>query len=147
LNFIFFPTCLGNENLILHGIIRNEVIPWGVEVHIFVCTNIGTYCTKLEPYLLEPYLNCAKNSQMLIGPQNIMYKGKCLYIHRNNKNHILENQNYKHIHCFLVHLNKKKLKKYRKHTNPNPKGWSSFFSRNTSKLPFLAQEGQMKKKN
>jgi hypothetical protein len=37
--------------MILHGIIRNEVIPWGVEVHIYVCTDIGTYCTKLETYL------------------------------------------------------------------------------------------------
>jgi hypothetical protein len=25
--------------------------PWGVEVHIYVCTDVGTYCTKLETYL------------------------------------------------------------------------------------------------
>jgi hypothetical protein len=37
--------------LILHGIIRNEVIPSGVEVHIYVCTDVGTYHTKLETYL------------------------------------------------------------------------------------------------
>ena len=35
--------CLGNENLTLYGIIRNEVIPWGVEVHTYDCINIGTY--------------------------------------------------------------------------------------------------------
>jgi hypothetical protein len=53
----------------------------------------------------------AKNSQMLMGTENTMYKGKSLHIHRNNnKNHILENQNSKHTHCFLIHLNKKKLK-------------------------------------
>jgi hypothetical protein len=31
--------------------IRNEVIPWGVEVHIYIYTDVGTYCTKLETYL------------------------------------------------------------------------------------------------
>jgi hypothetical protein len=36
----------------------------------------------------------------------LVYKGKTLHIHRNNKNHILENQNDKHTHCFLIHLNK-----------------------------------------
>jgi hypothetical protein len=40
---VFFHNCLGNENLILHGIIRNEVIPWGVEVHIYACTDVVTY--------------------------------------------------------------------------------------------------------
>jgi hypothetical protein len=30
-----------------------------------------------------------------------------LHVHRNNKNHNLENQNGKHTHCFLIHLNKK----------------------------------------
>jgi hypothetical protein len=35
----------------MHGIIRNEVIFWGVEVHIYVYTDIGTDCTKLETYL------------------------------------------------------------------------------------------------
>jgi hypothetical protein len=48
---MFFLTYLGNENLIQHGIIRNEAIPWGVEVHLYVCTHVGTYCTKLETYL------------------------------------------------------------------------------------------------
>jgi hypothetical protein len=37
--------------LILYGIIRNEAIPWDVEVHIYVCTHVGTYYTKLETYL------------------------------------------------------------------------------------------------
>jgi hypothetical protein len=50
----------------------------------------------------------AKNSQMLMGIENTVYKGKSLYVHRNNKNHILENQNSRHTHCFLIHLNKNK---------------------------------------
>jgi hypothetical protein len=34
------------------------------------------------------------------------------------KHHILENQNDKHTHCFLIHLNFIKLKlKYQKHAN------------------------------
>jgi hypothetical protein len=42
----------------------------------------------------------AKNSQMLMGTENTLYKGKSLHIHRNNKIHILENQNGKYIRCF-----------------------------------------------
>jgi hypothetical protein len=53
----------------------------------------------------------AKNSQMLMGTENTVYKGKSLHAHRNNKNHILENQNGKHTHCFLIHMNKKEFKK------------------------------------
>jgi hypothetical protein len=41
-----------------------------------------------------------------MGTKNIVYKGKSLHVHRNNKNHILENQNDKHTHYFLIHLNK-----------------------------------------
>jgi hypothetical protein len=52
----------------------------------------------------------AKNSQMLMGNENTLYKGKSLHVHRNNKNRILENQNGKHTYCFLIHLNKKNLK-------------------------------------
>jgi hypothetical protein len=40
---------------------------------------------------------------MLMDIENTMYKGKNLHIHRNNKNHILENQNGKHTHCFMTH--------------------------------------------
>jgi hypothetical protein len=47
-----------------------------------------------------------KNSQMLMGTENTMYKGKSLYVHRNNKNRISENQNGKLTHCFLIYLNK-----------------------------------------
>jgi hypothetical protein len=42
--------------------------------------------------------------------ENAVYKGKSLHVHRNNKNHILENQNGKHTHCFLIYLNKNKNK-------------------------------------
>jgi hypothetical protein len=49
----------------------------------------------------------AKNSQMLMGIENIVYKGKSLFVHRNNKNYILQNQKGKHTHCFLIHQNKK----------------------------------------
>jgi hypothetical protein len=52
----------------------------------------------------------AKNSQMLMDIENAVYKGKSLHVHRNNKNHILENQNGKHTHCFLIYLNKNKNK-------------------------------------
>jgi hypothetical protein len=48
---LFFSIYPKNENLIQHGIIRNEAIPWGVEVHIYVSTHVGTYSTKLETYL------------------------------------------------------------------------------------------------
>jgi hypothetical protein len=56
----------------------------------------------------------AKSSQMLMATENTMYKGKSLHVHRNNKNHILENQNGKHTHCFLIHLNKKRILKISK---------------------------------
>jgi hypothetical protein len=46
---------------------------------------------------------------MLMDIKNTMYKGKSLHVHRNNKNHISENQNGKYTHCFMIHLN---LKKY-----------------------------------
>jgi hypothetical protein len=52
----------------------------------------------------------AKNSQMLMYIENIVYKGKSLHVHRNNENHILENQNGKHTHCFMIHLNINKIK-------------------------------------
>jgi hypothetical protein len=58
----------------------------------------------------------AKNSQMLMGTENTMYKGKSLHIHRNNKNHILENQNGKYTHFSLIHLNKNISKKNIKNT-------------------------------
>jgi hypothetical protein len=68
----------------LHGIIRNNVIPWGVEVHIYVCTDVGTCCTKLKTYLsCEAW---CKNSQMLMNTKNTLYKGKSLLVHGNNKN-------------------------------------------------------------
>jgi hypothetical protein len=35
----------------------------------------------------------AKNSQLLMGIENTVYKGKSLHVHRNNKNNISENQN------------------------------------------------------
>jgi hypothetical protein len=116
----FFSTCLGNENLILHGIIRNEAIPLGVEVHTYVCTNVGTYCTKLEPTWIVKH--GVKHSQILMDTKNTMYKGKSLHIHRNNNNnhHFLEDQNSKHTHFFLIHLNNKYKYKYKKHTNPWP---------------------------
>jgi hypothetical protein len=47
----------------------------------------------------------AKNSQMLMDTENTLYKDKSLHVHRNNKKHILENQNGEHTHCFLLHLN------------------------------------------
>jgi hypothetical protein len=49
----------------------------------------------------------------------------------------------------MIHLNKNKQKINIKNTQIlglTPKGQSSFFSKNTSKLPFLAQEAQMRKK-
>jgi hypothetical protein len=42
---------------------------------------------------------------MLMGTENTMYKGKSLYVHRNNKNYISKNYNGKHTHCFMIHLN------------------------------------------
>jgi hypothetical protein len=95
---------------------------------------------------LETYLSCeawCKNSQILMDTENIVYKSKSLHIHRNNTNHILENENGKHTRCFLIHLIKKKLNiKNTQIHDQTPKGQSSFFSKNTSKLPFLAQEAQ-----
>jgi hypothetical protein len=48
------------------------------------------------------------------------------------------------IASWFIWINKKS--KNKKHTNPwpNPKGRMLFFSKNTSKLPFLAQEAQTK---
>jgi hypothetical protein len=40
-----------------------------------------------------------------MGTKNSMYKGKSLHVHNNNKNHILENRNGEHTHCFMTHLN------------------------------------------
>jgi hypothetical protein len=37
--------------MIQHGIIRNEVISYAVEVHIYVYIHVGTYRTELEMYL------------------------------------------------------------------------------------------------
>jgi hypothetical protein len=86
-----------------------------------------------------------------MGTQNIVYKGKSLHVHRNKKNHILENQNDKYTHCFLIHLNIKIKNEYKKCTNPwpNSQRLKAFFSKNTSNLPFLALESQTKnnKKN
>jgi hypothetical protein len=68
-------------------------------------------------------------------------KGKSLHVHKNNKNGISKNQNGMHTHCFLIQLNKfkNKIKNTQVH-GLTPKGRSSFFSKNTSKLPFLAQK-------
>jgi hypothetical protein len=71
---------------------------------------------------------------MLMGTENTMYKSKSLHIHRNNNNHILEIQNCKHTHCFLIHLNYFILfLKYQKHTNPwpNPERTKFFFLKKT----------------
>jgi hypothetical protein len=83
----------------------------------------------------------AKVSQMLMGTENIMYKGKSLHVHRNknnnNNNHILENSKYNH--CFLIHLNYFILfYKYKTHTNPwpNSKGQRPFFSKNIQNCHF-----------
>jgi hypothetical protein len=54
--------------------------------------------------------------QKIPGTENIVYKGKSLHVHRNNKNHILENQNGKHTRCFLI----QKKNKNKKNTNPWP---------------------------
>jgi hypothetical protein len=65
-----------------------------------------------------------------------VYKGKSFHVHRNNKNHILENQNSKHIHCFLIHLNIKKNLKNIKNTQIHgltPKG-QKLFSQKTFKI-------------
>jgi hypothetical protein len=58
--------------------------------------------------LLELQSIVQKNSQMLMGTENTMYKGKSLHVHSNNKNHILGNRNGEHTHCFMTHLNNKK---------------------------------------
>jgi hypothetical protein len=44
---------------------------------------------------------------MLMGTESAVNKGKSLHVYRNNKNHIFENLDGKHSHCFLIHLNKK----------------------------------------
>jgi hypothetical protein len=74
----------------------------------------------------------AKNSQMLMGTENTVYKGKSLHVRRNNKNNISKNQNGKHNHCFMIHLNKFYLFLNIKSTEIHgltPKGQSSFFSK------------------
>jgi hypothetical protein len=77
-----------------------------------------------------------------MSTENTMYKGKNLHVHSNNKNHILENRNSKHTHCFMTHLNNKKIEKNIKYTQIyglTPKGHKPFFLKKHSKLPFLAQ--------
>jgi hypothetical protein len=75
----------------------------------------------------------ARNSQMLMGTENTMYKGKSLHVHSNNKNHILENRNGKHTYRFMTHLKKKlKIKKI-KNTQIyglTPRRQKPFFSKN-----------------
>jgi hypothetical protein len=64
-----------------------------------------------------------------MNTENTMYKGKSLYVHRNNKNHVLENRNGKHTHCFMTHLNYfliKKIKNTQIH-GLTPKGQKPFF--------------------
>jgi hypothetical protein len=81
----------------------------------------------------------AKYSQVLIGAENAMYKGKSLHVHSNNKNHILETRNGKLTHCFLTHLNKNKIKIKIKNTQIHgliPKGHKPFFSKNIQKCHF-----------
>jgi hypothetical protein len=81
----------------------------------------------------------AKNSQMLMGIENTVYKGKSLHVHRNNKNHILENQNGKHAHCFLILPNQKNQKIKIKITQIHvltPKGQRPFFSKITQNYHF-----------
>jgi hypothetical protein len=71
--------------------------------------------------------------------ENTVYKGKSLYVHRNNKNHILENRNGKHTHCFMTHLNKKKIKKKFKNTQIHgltSKGQKPFYSKNIQNCHF-----------
>jgi hypothetical protein len=68
-----------------------------------------------------------------------MYKGKSLHVFSNNNNHISENRNGKHTHCFMIHLNKNKLKKYIKNTQIHgltPKGQKPFFSKNIQNCHF-----------
>jgi hypothetical protein len=63
--------------------------------------------------ILKTYLSCkvwCKKSQMLMCAEGTMHKSKSLHFHRNNKNHISENQNGEHSHCFLIHLNFKNMK-------------------------------------
>jgi hypothetical protein len=82
-----------------------------------------------------------------MGTENTVYKGKSLHVHSNNKNHVLENRNGKHTHCFMTYLNKNKNKikiKYTQIYGLTPKRHKPFFSKKHSKLPFLAQEAQMK---
>jgi hypothetical protein len=85
---LFFFYLLGNENLILHGIIRNEAIPSGVKFTFMFLLMLGHTVPNWRPTRVVKH--GAKNSQMLMGTKNIVYKGNSLYVHRNNKNHILE---------------------------------------------------------
>jgi hypothetical protein len=74
-----------------------------------------------------------------MGTKNIVYKGKSLHVHNNNKNHILENRNGKHTHCFMTHLHNKKLKTNIKNTQIyglTPKGHRPFFSKNIQNCLF-----------
>jgi hypothetical protein len=52
-----------------------------------------------------------KNSQILVGTQNTVYKGKNLHIHTNKKNHILENHNGKYVFPPLIKISKNQDKK------------------------------------
>jgi hypothetical protein len=74
---------------------------------------------------------------MLMGTENTVYKGKSLHVHSNNKNHVLENRNGKHIHSFMTYLNKNKNKIKIKYTQ--------IYGLTPKRQPFLAQEAQMKK--
>jgi hypothetical protein len=74
----------------------------------------------------------ARNSQMLRGTKNIVYKGKSLHVHINNKNHILENQNDKHTHYFLIHLYIKNIQIH----DLTPKGWRHFSSKTPQNCHF-----------
>jgi hypothetical protein len=92
----------------------------------------------------------AKNSQMLMGTKNTMYKDKTLHVHRNNKNHISENQNNKYIHCFLIHLTKNKIKKSKiKNTQIHGliyKRQRPFFSKKHLKIATSSSRSPNKKK-
>jgi hypothetical protein len=39
-----------------------------------------------------------------------MYRGKSLHVHGNNINNSSKNENGKHAHCFMIHLNQNKIK-------------------------------------
>jgi hypothetical protein len=60
---LFFPTCLGTENLILYGIIRNEVIPKNTDL-----TNYG----KKKSIINIQDLGLSIASQHFVGGQPIL---------------------------------------------------------------------------